>query len=239
MNHHKSEVNSRTLKSNYQERILSAIEKIDNTIQITSEINIVLNNLVHEVLKIFQSDRAWLFYPCNSTVSSFDVSFESTTSSYPGAKAMGEAVPMTEDMADYCHRALSMVGQPDFDPPVGCAMTNDIAIHFNVKSLMFMALKPQTGDAWMFGLHQCDHNRIWTDEDKILFKMIGRRITDCISNMLYLNQLRESEEKYRRLVNTAPYGIQLTDLDGKILFSNPAHHKIQGYKDTELIGKYI
>ena len=51
--------------------------------------------------------------------------------------------------------------------------------------------------------------------------------------------LRVSEEKYRKLVNTAPYGIQLTDLNGKIIFSNPAHHKIQGYADGELIGKFI
>ncbi|MFH0996010.1 MAG: PAS domain S-box protein [Pseudomonadota bacterium] len=51
--------------------------------------------------------------------------------------------------------------------------------------------------------------------------------------------LRVSEEKYRKLVNTAPYGIQLTDLNGKIIFSNPAHHKIHGYTDGELIGKFI
>ena len=51
--------------------------------------------------------------------------------------------------------------------------------------------------------------------------------------------LRESEEKYRKLVDMAPYGIQLTDSEGKIVFSNPAHHRIQGYADGELVGKYI
>jgi PAS domain S-box-containing protein len=51
--------------------------------------------------------------------------------------------------------------------------------------------------------------------------------------------LRQSEEKFRLLVNTAPFGIQLTDLEGKIVYSNPAHHKIQGYKPNELIGMYI
>ena len=51
--------------------------------------------------------------------------------------------------------------------------------------------------------------------------------------------LRESGARYRTLVNTAPYGIQLTDLDGKIVFSNPAHHKLQGYDEDELVGKFI
>ena len=51
--------------------------------------------------------------------------------------------------------------------------------------------------------------------------------------------LAESEEKYRTLVNTSTEGIQLSDLEGRITFSNPAHHRIQGYPENELIGKYI
>ena len=244
---------SKIMKSNSNdlERILSAIEKIDNTIQITSKIRVVLNNVIHEVLRIFQSDRAWLFYPCNSKVSSFEVSFESTTPSYPGAKSMKKAVPMTEDMANYCHRALSQVGEPFFDPPIGFTITNDIAIHFNVKSLMIMALKPQTGDAWMFGLHQCNHKRIWSDEDKILFKIIGRRITDCISNMLYLDQIRrniserkkaeeillESERKWRNiLVNVPQIGITL-DREARIIFTNQYFLTLTQWNKRDVIGK--
>jgi len=56
---------------------------------------------------------------------------------------------------------------------------------------------------------------------------------------LLSKKLKESEKKYKTLVNTTPQGIQLTDLDGKIIFSNPAHHKIHGYPKGGLIGKYI
>jgi PAS domain S-box-containing protein len=51
--------------------------------------------------------------------------------------------------------------------------------------------------------------------------------------------LLESEKKYKTLVNTSTEGIQLTDLDGRIIFSNPAHHKIHGYSENELIGKFV
>lgn len=128
-------------------RILSAMERIDNAIQITSDVEVVLDNIVNEVIHIFQSDRAWLFYPCNPNLSSFEVAFESTTPSYPGAKALKGIVPMTGDMADYCNQALSKIGKPVLDPPGGRTITNDIAIRFNVKSLIFMALQPQIGDA--------------------------------------------------------------------------------------------
>ena len=51
--------------------------------------------------------------------------------------------------------------------------------------------------------------------------------------------LKKSEERYRLVFETAPYGIQLTDLEGKIIFSNPAHHRIQGCAPGELQGRYI
>jgi len=51
--------------------------------------------------------------------------------------------------------------------------------------------------------------------------------------------LRESEEHYRMLVETSPYGIEESDVSGLITFSNKAHHRILGYEEGELNGKYI
>ncbi len=44
---------------------------------------------------------------------------------------------------------------------------------------------------------------------------------------------------FRMLAEKAPYGIQYSDPSGTILYSNPAHHRMQGYKPYELIGKSI
>ena len=80
--------------------------------------------------------------------------------------------------------------------------------------------------------------RFMFDQDQKLkgILIISRDITERKKAEI---ALRKSEENYRKLVTTTPYGIQLTDLEGKIIFSNSAHHKIQGYKDGELVGKYI
>ncbi len=51
--------------------------------------------------------------------------------------------------------------------------------------------------------------------------------------------LRESERRFRTLVNTIPYGIQELDLDGNITFANPAHAQIYGCEARELIGTSI
>ncbi len=51
--------------------------------------------------------------------------------------------------------------------------------------------------------------------------------------------LRLSEARYRTLIETLPHGVQENDLEGRITFSNHAHHKILGYKPNELLGRYI
>ena len=51
--------------------------------------------------------------------------------------------------------------------------------------------------------------------------------------------LRRSEARYRTLIETLPHGVEENDLEGRITFSNHAHHKMLGYEPNELTGKYI
>ncbi len=48
--------------------------------------------------------------------------------------------------------------------------------------------------------------------------------------------LRQSEENYRLLIETVSYGINEIDMEGTIIHSNSAFHKMHGYEDGELIG---
>jgi len=82
------------------------------------------------------------------------------------------------------------------------------------------------------------HKASLTDEHGGVIGLIGA-ILDVTEHKQAEEALRQSEEKFRLLVNTAPFGIQLTDLEGKIVYSNPAHHRIQGYEPNQLIGMYI
>ena len=218
---------------------LAAIELIDDVIEITSEGHVILEQLMDTVLGIFSASRAWLFYPCNPNLPSFEVSFESTAPEYPGAKALAQKVPMTADMADYCRRALSAKNGPEIDPPEGKPVKNDIAIRFDVKSMLFMALRPKSGEPWMFGIHQCDRDRIWTDDEKKLFYMIGQRTTGCIDNLLYVRQLQESEERFRAIfenINDAVFihKILSNGEPGNFLLFNRAAIKMSGYSSGEL-----
>ncbi len=217
--------------------VLAAIDSIDSVIQITTDVNVVLDQVMDVVLKIFNSSRAWLFHPCNPKLPYFDVTFESTTVDYPGAKTLKQKVPMTDDMADYCRRALSAKDGPEIDPLEGQPVTNDIAIRFNVKSMLFMALRPKSGEPWMFGLHQCDRDRIWTSDEKQLFNMVGKRISVCLDNLLYVRQLRESERCFRSYVENANDIIYTLTPDGCFDYVSPNWIDFFGETADKAIGK--
>lgn len=69
------------------------------------------------------------------------------------------------------------------------------------------------------------------------------RISPRYSNQLNRKQLeealRESEDRYRTLVETLPHGIEECDPSGIITFANAAFHRMFGYTEGELIGTTI
>lgn len=50
----------------------------------------------------------------------------------------------------------------------------------------------------------------------------------------YVEALRDSEARFRTVFEQAPFGIALTDLDGRLLEISPALHKMLGYSREEL-----
>jgi len=52
-------------------------------------------------------------------------------------------------------------------------------------------------------------------------------------------KIQDSEVKYRTLFETSPIGIQISDLDGVIIFSNRAHQEIHGLSEQDILGEYL
>ncbi len=242
------------MKFNDSTRILLAIEEIEAICNRQSDVDEILDQILKKSLELFSCDRAWLLYPCNPDLPAFEVPYERTTPEFPGPKALNETIPMTRDMAAYCHRALSNIGCPEIDPHSDQAIKNDIALKFDVKSLIFMALKPQNDDAWMFGLHHCATHHHWNDDERYIFKVIGQRILQLIENSILTKQRTENEKKYRLLFkaikeseqrfrnlmeNVDAVAVQGYGLDGTTQYWNKASERLYGYTQQEAIGRNI
>lgn len=183
-------------------RFVESMDKVNRAIQGKSELNKMMSDVLETVLSIFDCDRAWLFYPCDPDAPSFRVPMEITKPEYPGAKVLNVDLPMPPEMAQNLREAL------ESDDPliytVGTEKTvNKASVEqFGVKSQMFVAIYPKLGKPWVFGLHQCSIPRIWTKEEKELFKEISNRISDGLSSLLFLHDLQESEQKLKDWAET-------------------------------------
>ena len=103
------------------------------------------------------------------------------------------------------------------------------------KSGLGMALHPKSGKPWGFTLIQCSHARQWSDTDIRLFEEIGRRLSDGLTSLLSHQELQQSEEKYRRIVDTSNEGIWVLDSDTGTSFVNERMCDILGYPEEEIL----
>jgi len=219
-----------------QVRFLESLEQVNRVIKYETDIDKMLEKVVKTTFSIFNCDRAWLFYPCDPNAPTFRVPVEISNPKYPGAGVQNVDVPMAPDMAENLRDALK-----SSDPVIYLAGTKKsinkvTAEQFKVKSQMFIALYPKFGKPWVFGMHQCSFPRIWTAEEKRLFKEISRRISDGLSTALFLRELKESENRYHSIVELSPEGIAIHS-EGKVVFANQTAVKLLGGKKmTDVIG---
>ena len=196
-------------------------------------------HILETVFSIFDCDRAWLFYPCDPDAPSFRVPMEITRPEYPGAKVLNVDVPMSPDMAQNMREALESDDPVIYTAGTERPINKVTAEQFGVQSQMFVALYPKLGKPWVFGMHQCSYPRIWTKEEKKLFKEIARRISDGLSSVLFLRELQENEERFRATFEQAAVGIAHVAPDGRWLRVNQKLCDIVGYSREELLQKDV
>ncbi len=70
-------------------------------------------------------------------------------------------------------------------------------------------------------------------------EQITAAIEIAVYNEKTARRLRESEDRYRKLVEVIPHGIVETDNDLTIVFANQAFHRMHGYGEEELAGRNL
>jgi PAS domain S-box-containing protein len=74
-------------------------------------------------------------------------------------------------------------------------------------------------------------------EDIALYRNIATQVSMAIQNALLYQQIQDSEEKYRLLVETAHDMVISMDMDGTFTYVSPSSVTLTGYNPSEIIGK--
>jgi signal transduction histidine kinase len=183
---------------------LESLDRIDRAIQGTSELDLMMGDVLDVVLAIFSCDRAWLTYPCDPDVFQpgdpevlHRVRVERTRPEYAGVSGTGASIPNDLEVASVSRIALESNGPVRFDHESDHALPAQLGELFS-KSMIAMAVYPKLDKPYLFGLHQCSYGRVWTLQEERLFHEIGRRLADALDTVLMFRDLRESERKLER-----------------------------------------
>jgi PAS domain S-box-containing protein len=218
-------------------RFFECMDQVNRAVQGANEVEQMMGNVLNTVLSIFDCDRAWLFYPCNPDAPTFRVPMEITKPEYPGAKVLNVDIPMSPDMAQNLREILTSDDPVIFIAGTEKPINKVTAEQFGVQSQMFVALYPKLGEPWVFGMHQCSYPRIWTKEEKRLFQEIARRLSDALTSLLILRNLKESEEKYRTLIQKIQAAVVVYKSDTQISTWNHTAEELLGLTEDQLLGK--
>jgi len=217
-------------------QFLEHMERIDRAIRGTTDLERMLDDVLRMTLSILKCDRVWLMFPCDPDTPFWFVPIERTRPEYPGAFALGINIPTTSDMTAQFQAALESEEPIVFDPETERPLP-DSAKEFSIQSSIIMAIYPKIGKPWLWGVSQCSHARVWQEEERQLFKGIGQRIADALSSLLFLRDLKTSEQKHRHLFETMAQGVIYQDSQGQVISANPTACRILGKTLDQLLGK--
>ncbi len=218
---------------------LKSMEKISRITQQSESIDNMLSQVLDEMLSIFNCDRAWFLYPCDPSTPSWHVPMQRTRPQWPGAENN-----LIFKTSPAIRRLFSSLLQGSRTCHVSdCINNTDITCDedmekYHIKTQMLMTLFPKTDKPWVLGIHYCESMYQITNEHKHLFEEIGHHITHSLTTLISLKNLRESEERFRTLVEHAPEAIFVLDVDtGCFTDVNENAIKLFGRSREELLNK--
>jgi PAS domain S-box-containing protein len=216
---------------------LESMDRINRAMQGTNDVETMMGDVLAAVLEVFESDRAWLLHSRDADATTWRAVMERTRPEFASAAAKDHDLVMSGDAAQVVRDALASPGSLPAGPGHERQVKRDTAEHAQVQSEILMALRPKGGRAYLFGLHQCSRPRTWTKDEQRLFEEIGHRLSDALANLIVMRGLRESEERFRALVQFSFDVYWETDVQHRFIRQDISERAPEGPLPGSEIGK--
>jgi PAS domain S-box-containing protein len=214
---------------------LKNLGRIDDAIRKAPNVEQMMHDALGVVLDVMQADRAWLVYPCDVDTECWSVPMERTRPEWPGGGTSADPFRLTPHNREAWRRFLAA------EEPTSCGPGGDLPLEpslmddYGVKSFLAFTLFPKIDKPWLFGVHQCSWERVWSQGDKAVFKAMGGRIQEALNTLLFIGRLRESEEKFRTVADFT-YDWEYWIAPGsELVWMSPSCERVTGYTVNDFL----
>ncbi|NJO16935.1 MAG: PAS domain S-box protein [Thioploca sp.] len=122
----------------------------------------------------------------------------------------------------------------DFSPPIRSLLESYHVISIVIVPLHF------NGQFWGFiGLDDCHQERQWSPYEIFALKVVGDSIRGTLARKQYKESLRQSEARFRSIIEHNRDGIFIVDHEGIIRFVNPAAEALYKALPGAMVGKHF
>ncbi len=214
----------------------SCFDRINKIIINAVDIPKMLNQILDTMIHVFDCDRAWILFPCNPEARFYDVPFMRTKPEW--FLATDYRVDISPETRLLLQEVLVSEEPVVYDPNSQKSIRKFVREKYHVNSQMVMAVFPKLGEAWEVGLHQCTHERIWTSDERQLFKGICQRVSDGLSSMLLHRQLAQAKQYIDNILNSMPSILMGVDLEGRVTHWNQQAENVTKISANMAVGRY-
>ncbi|NVB37593.1 PAS domain S-box protein [Pseudenhygromyxa sp. WMMC2535] len=221
------------------ERVLDALEIIDDLIVVSRSVDDLLREAIRNFIDIFACDRAFLqlFRPLGDAGV-----IEYTREPWP---LVLEGKDHEQD--EFLHKViatararevvLSYGSEPG--PGVEPIPATSVLHQQGVRSMMVVAIQPELGPSWFMGFHDCAKARRFEHEARLL-ERIAARLAHAVTSLESMAHLRQSEDRFRALVEHAPEAILIIDVGTqRLIDANVQAEQIFGWPPGQLLGASV
>ena len=162
------------------EKLLSDID----TLKLKSENhNEELSKVLGKMLTTLDCDRAWCLYPCDPESEEWGVPIEITKHEYPGGFEVDHKFPMGEEEKAVFNTYINAKGPVTYGKDADYPMPAEHEKYFMIKSQIATVVYPKHGKQWLLGIHFCEKDRSFSEDDREYFDSLGKKIGIAFDNL--------------------------------------------------------
>ncbi len=210
------------LKENFKR--LRALTRTLEKLNRSQSLKDIYRIAIQGITSVLKADRASILLFEADNRAHFK-SWKNLSSAY--RKAVDGHSPWQPDDVDASPFWYEDVASADLEEPLKSTILNE-----GIRSLAFIPLK---GPARLLGKFMVYYNtpHRFSTEELHYIRILSENLSSAITRQIFLEQLQQSEEKYRSIFQNVSEGIYQSTADGRFLTVNPAMVQLFGYESAE------